>query len=285
MPNLAVDSDTEVFRIELRKLLKVGLPITELSASEILTSQRAVIANAAHPNELASKITSLERLLKRLLSSFGSSVHGQVARILFASEKGYRGTTLTYRRIEASVRMERSVDHLRKHIEPRILADLAFLFHQENLQYIPVSKSGRPELGTPEDLPIITDESFSEKEELISRIWSSVYGFRAELIATKNNMPGEDKESPSSFLYYRDSANWKLAQLLTDVSSFIDKYGDEILSGEVPYNVEGLVALAGWNGGMTSDYAKYLRVALAKSGRDDREAFLKELEHFEKNKT
>ncbi len=228
---------------------------------------------------------AIERLIKSMLSSFGSSTHGQAARILFASEKGYRGTTLTHRRINASIRLERSVDHLRKHIEPKIVSDLAFLFHQENLHYKPVSKHGRPEPGAPEDLPIITDDSFTEKEELLSRLWGSVYGFRAELIATKNRLLGEDEEATSEFIYYRDLANWKLAQLLTDIYNYIDKYGDEILSGEVPYSVEGLVVLAGWSGGITSDYAKHLRVALAKTGRDDLKAFNKELNHPEKDKT
>ena len=58
---------------------------------------------------------------------------------------------------------------------------------------------------------------------------------------------------------------------------YVGYYGEEIMHGDTPFNVEGLVALAGWHGGLGDDEAKRLRYALARAGTDDRGAFVAEL--------
>lgn len=73
-----------------------------------------------------------------------------------------------------------------------------------------------------------------------------------------------------------DTGAWQLVRLLTFVSDYLDRYGEEILHGDTPFNVEGLVALAGWHGGLGSDEAKRLRYVMARSRNDDRAAFLEE---------
>lgn len=123
-------------------------------------------------------------------------------------------------------------------------------------------------------------ESWTEQEELLCRIWSAVYGLRAQLIAVQRRLAtGEesDASAPAELAHHLDSAKWQLARLLAAVASYLDQYGDEILHGETPFNVEGLVALAGWHGELGDDEAKRLRYILARVGADNRRAFLQAL--------
>lgn len=272
-PGLTTPPDE--LRAEIRRVLRAGFPLTDAAAGQVLSEQRAVIANAQHPHERASRVTALERVLRELLDQFGSSAKGQAARVLFAADRALRGTTLTKRREIAAELLERDPDHLRKHIEPRILDEVAFALHQQNLRYKPIAESGRPVLAAHEDTPVLTGESTTEQEELLCRVWSAVYGYRAELIATQLRI--DDGKPDPDFRYHLDSAKWQLARLLTFIATYLDKYGEEILHGDTPFNVEGLVALAGWHGGLGDDDAKRLRYALSRSGVDDRAAFLAEL--------
>ncbi len=268
-----LNSDTDELRAELRRVVRSGFPLTDETARDLLTRQRVVIANAQHPNELASRVTALERVLRQILKEFGQSTRGRAARILFAADRGLRGTTLTFRRAEAAVVLDRDPDHVRKHIEPKILDEVAFALRQENLRYMPVAGSARPKIAPHEGTPVLTDDSFTDEEELLCRVWSSVYGYRAELIATQRRMRDEEPPDPD-FTYHLDSAKWQLARLLAAVALYLDNYGDQILHGDTPFNVDGLVALAGWHGGLGDDEAKRLRYALARAGSDDRSGFL-----------
>jgi hypothetical protein len=269
-----LSSTTEEIRDALRHVLRAGFPITDDTAGDLLPDQRVVIAHAQHPDERGSRVTALERVIRQILKEFGQSTRGQAARALFAVDKTLRRTTLTHRREVAARILDRDPDHTRKHIEPRILDEVAFAFHQENLRYQPVTDSSRPKIAPHEDTPVLTDDSFTEEEELLCRVWSAVYGFRAELIATQRRMTDTDGSPDPELDYHLDSAKWQLAKLLTAVTAYLDNYGEEIMHGDTPFNVEGLVTLAGWHGGIGGDEAKHLRYALARAGPDERQDFL-----------
>lgn len=275
-----VNSKPEDLREELKKLLRAGFPLTDSSVGDLLTEQRVVIAHAQHPDERASRIAALDRVLRQLLAGFGRSPRGQAARVLFGAARGTRGTTLTFRRLEAAGVLERHEDHLRKHLEPKILDDLAFAFHQENLRYMPASPKARPEIAAHEDTPVLTDDSFTEQEELLCKVWSAVYGYRSEVIAIQrrlNEAHAEDRDPDGDLQDHINTGTWQLARLLTSASDYLDRYGDEILHGETAYNIEGLVALAGWHGGVSGEEAKRVRFAAAKGGVDDQRSFLQAL--------
>jgi len=277
MTNNALSSTPDDLKHELRRILRSGFPLSDATAGEVLTEQRVVIANAQHPKERASRITALERVLRQLLTGFGRSTPGRAARILFGADRSLRGTTLTFRRGEAAEVLERSVDHIRKHIEPKMLEELAFALHQENLRYQPATDSARSPIAAHEDTPVVTNESFTEEEELLCRVWSAVYGYRAEVIAVQRRLieAREEERKPEADLQeHVDTATWQLARLLTFVSEYLDRYGEEILHGETPYSVEGLVALAGWHGGLGGDEARRLKYAISRVGPDDRALFL-----------
>jgi hypothetical protein len=276
-PTVARCSPQEVLQAELKKLFKAGFPLTDARVGDILTEQRVVIAHAQHPEERASRVSALDRVVRQLLNDLGPSARGQAARILFGSARGTRGMTLTARRLQAAEVLERHEDHLRKQIEPRLLEELAFAFHQENLRYKPVAEQVRPAIAAHDDTPVITEDSYTEQEELLCRVWSAVYGYRAELIATELRLREartEEREPDADLKEHLDTGTWQLARLLTFVSDYLDRYGEEILHGETPFNVEGLVALAGWHGGLGGDDAKRLRYLLARAGPDDRNGFL-----------
>jgi hypothetical protein len=279
MPAAAVlSSPPEELRRELKLLLKNGFPLTDATAGVVLTEQRVVIAHAQHPEERASRISALDRVIRQLLGDLGPSARGEAARRLFGTARGMRGTTLTARRLEAAQILERHEDHVRKHIEPKLLDELAFAFHQENLRYKPVAEHGRPTIAAHEDTPVVTEDSYTEQEELLCRVWSAVYGYRAELIATERRLRearNEEREPDADLKEHLDTGTWQLARLLSFVSDYLDRYGEQILHGDTPFNVEGLVALAGWHGGLGGDDAKRLRYVLARSGTENRTDFLK----------
>lgn len=260
----------------LRALLRPGLPLTDDTAGEVLPNQRVVYAHAQHPHERASRVSACERILREQLKNLGSGKRGKAARILFRADRARRDDTLTVRRADAADVLERHPDHLRKHLEPKLIAELAFAVHQENLRYTPTTDRTRPPLAAHEDTPVLADDSYSEEEELLCRVWSAVYGYRAELVGMQRRLREAEvteREPDPDFGYHLDSAKWQLARLLTYVADFMERYGDTILLGETPYNVEGLVQLAGWHGGLGSDEARLLRVRLAFAGPDDRSAF------------
>lgn len=262
----SLSSEQDEILVELRRILKAGFPLTDQKAGTVLTEQRVVIANAQHPDQRASRIAALARVLYQQLDGLGRGDRGQAARALFGVARGTRGMTLTNRRIEAALILERHEDHVRKHIEPQLLVEMAFAIHQENLRYTPPSSLGRPEIAAHEDTPVLTDQSFTEKEELVCRIWSAVYGYRGELIAVQrliDDARREEREPDPDLSEHLAAAKWELARMLTVVHDYVDKYGETIMHGDTPFNVEGLVKLAGWSGGLRGDEADALRLRLA----------------------
>lgn len=202
---------------------------------------------------------------------------------MFGADRGLIGTTLTFRRGEAANALEFSLDHVRKHVEPKILGQIAFSIHQDNLSYTPVSDGGRPPVGADETAPVLTEDSLTEREELMCRVWSDVYGYRGTVIAVRRSM--EIDEPTAEVEEHVATSKWYLARLLTSVSTFLDRFGDQMVHGETPYNVEGLVALAGWTGGLADAEARSLRYALARAGPHDRTRFLEELAKVQPEQT
>lgn len=68
------------------------------------------------------------------------------------------------------------------------------------LPVTPVADQARPPIASHEDTPVVTEDSYTEQEELFCRVWSAVYGYRAELIATASAVyekPGPRNASPT----------------------------------------------------------------------------------------
>ncbi len=133
---------------------------------------------------------------------------------------------------------------------------------QQNPRYTLRTEGRRPEMAAHEDTPVLTDGLFTEREEVLSRIWLAVYGYRAEIIAVQRRLDaGESEEIMEDFL---QAARWELARLLTLIHDWLDDYGGEIEQGDVQFRIDGLVKLAGWSGGLQSDTANRLRLLYAR---------------------
>lgn len=259
----------------LKPVLKAGLPLRPGVAPDVLLDLAGVIARSVQPDDQLARVDALDRLLRATLKLLQPPERQEAAELLFIVARG--GRTLTRRRIEAAVVLDYEVHHFRKRIEPIILRDIAWNLHQDSLQYVRRSRDGAP-FEVSGHTPLITEQQLAhpdtaEHEILLSRIWSDVYGLRAELIAREASRDKPEREV--EFQEGCRGALWYLARLLSKLSLYSEQYGKRILHGTAEYNAEALIRLAGWTGEVTSEQARELRFVLAQVGEWDRTAFLK----------
>lgn len=259
----------------LRRSLKSGLPVTPANAEPDLLRLAGVRARAIDPEDEKARVEALDKLFRRLLKRLpGEPKRRAAAEALF----GVRGTgqTLTARRGAAAALLDFDPDHFRKRIEPRILADLAWLLEKDALQYRPRGRK-QPPAEASGDTPVIDPDDLSdperaEHEVLLSRLWSDVYGLRAELIE-RERWRGVEGEQVR-FEEAAGGALWYLARLLTNLDRYLERYGTAILHGEAEFNAEGLIRLAGWTGELTEAQSRELRYHLKRVGEWDRAGFI-----------
>jgi hypothetical protein len=259
----------------LRRLLRTGLPVTPSNAEPALLGLRGVRARAIDPDDEAACVDALDRVLRRLLKKLPGEPRRRAAAEALFGVRGTAGQTLTARRGEAARLLDYDPDHFRKRIEPRILADLAWLLEQDALQYRPRGRKS-PLSEASGDTPVIdgddlTDPERAEHEVLLSRIWSDVYGLRAELIDRERFRGVRGAEA--RFEEAAGGALWYLARLLTQLDRYLERYGERILHGEAEFNAEGLIRLAGWTGEVTEEQARELRYRLKRVGEWERREF------------
>jgi hypothetical protein len=271
-PPPAADSLNEI-TAALRPVLRTGLPLRPGVAPQLLLDLTGVIARSVQPDDELARIDALDRLLRTTLKLLQPDERAEAALLLFIVAQG--GRTLTQRRLAAAAALDYEVHHFRKRIEPKILEDIAWLLHQDSLQYVRRGRDGAP-FEASGHTPLITEEQIThpdtaEHEILLSRIWSDVYGLRAELIAREASR--EDPERATEFQEAATGALWYLARLLSKLSTYSERYGKAILHGAAEYNAEALIRLAGWTGEVTPEQARELRFLLARVGEWDRAAF------------
>lgn len=256
----------------VRNLLSQGLPARLHDGPGALLELRGVIARAVTPMEPVSRLDALNGLLKRLIRRWPRPIEGKALAALFGLEKGYGGRTLTDRRGRAAEHLGYAATHFRKEVEPRLVADLAEALWQDHLRYTPRTRYAPPPIAANGDTPVLDAGDYTEQEELVSRIWSEVHGLRAEIIAggrIKRDQ-GRHDELPDA----RGKILWRTARLLSYIEEYLQGYGENILQGETEWNVEGLVRLAGWRGGIASDVSRRMRLTLSEAGEEDYGRFL-----------
>lgn len=260
----------------LKGVLRRGLPVTPDQAPNVLLRLRGVEARAINPDDFLSCVKALEGLLLSLLLALGDSEEAQALQILFAANASDRGTTLTARRARASRvgSWDYDPDHFRKHVEQRLLRDLAWLLHEDSQNYTPRTKYAPAPTEISGDSPSLSPADVNDQEELLSRVWALVYELRAELIrkAGLEYAAGD----AAAIQEAAETTLWVVARLLTRIHEYLERYGDRILHGDAEYRVEGLIRLAGWNYELTPDQAAELRLTAARIG-ESRESFLKML--------
>jgi hypothetical protein len=242
-------------------LLADGLPAGPTDPLGPLLELRGVIARSVKPEDSLSRLDAMNKLLKQLIRKWPKDRERQALAALFGIEKGYAERTLTDRRERAAQHLDYNSTHFRKNIEPKLIAEFSAVVWQDHLRYTPRTKYAPPIIEASGDTPELGPGDYNEQEELVSRIWSEVYGLRAEIIAggrIKKDQALHDRlpEAKAKIL-------WRTARLLTDVAEYMQRYGDRIIQGETEWQVEGLIRLAGWRGGVPEQEAKRLRILLA----------------------
>lgn len=233
---------------DLRPLIKRGLPISGDVISDRLLDLPGVSARAT-TRDRDSRVAAFNALLRQLLRRVADPAMAVAAGMLFG-ERATAGNTLTERRSGAAQSLGRDPDHFRKHIEPRILADLAAALAADS-DRMTTTRATAPRL-----IPVLHPQTelpqdmwaweASEHEEHISRLWSAVYALRAELLACERLSSFD----PSS-VELRDAADaalWRFGQLHVVIRIYRRAYGNRLLHGDI--DPATLVGLAGWTAPM-----------------------------------
>lgn len=247
----------------LAPILRCGLPVDPDVEDERLLGLRGVYARSIDPRVRTSRVKALDGLLRSQLVHYPDDHLGEAARVLFGLTPGARGQTLTARREQAARETGYDADHLRKHIEPKILRQLAWQLHQDSQNYIPRARDAPPKLEPSGDTPVITKGDISSKdnsehEELLSRLWAHVYALRAEILRVERLKAWPyDETEPELSQEHLDKAvaarGRQVRYVRHHVRQYAEAYGMAIMHGEGEFNAEALLRLAGWKGGQVSN--------------------------------
>lgn len=242
----------------LRAVVRTGLPVDPDLDDVRLLGLRGVVARSVDRDARLSRVKALDGLLKKLLVYYPDDVLSEAARVLFGVTPGTRGTTLTERREQAARETGYEADHFRKRIEPKIIRQLAWQLHQDSQNYVPRGREVPPPLEASGDTPTVTRGDVSardksEHEESLSRLWSHVYGLRAEILRVERlkawpydeTEPLLSAQMLSEALAARDA---EVAAVKTQIRAYIDQYGESISHGEGEFSASALLRLAGWTG-------------------------------------
>lgn len=233
---------------ELKRIVRNGLPVDLARAGDVLPNLRSVIARSVHPSDLISRLDALNQLLARLLADAGEEPQAEAARTIFRVARGTGSLNLTQRRAAAASLLGYDPDHFRKHIEPKLIADLAETIHRDLLRYKARVKRAPESLQPTGDSPRLDEAHFTHQEELISRIWRHVYALRAELIAVGRRERAPDAELRSLEIEeHRQAAATEERNLRRLVGEYAETYGEALIRhGDSEYAAEGLVRLVEW---------------------------------------
>jgi len=232
---------------ELRRVIRKGLPLDEKTAGDVLPHLRSTVARATHPDDLYSRLDSLNETLTDLVQDLDDETLGDAGRILFGLADGTRGTTLTVRRQKCAELLGYDVDHFRQHVELRILRLIGQALYRDLIRYR--SRLSRPVTAyeTSRPSPQLLDEDITAEEELVCRIWQHLYQVRAERIATYLATDEPDKEEHRAI---EEGAAGRLNALADE---FAETYAKRYISdGQLDYAVQGLEKLAVWRVGATA---------------------------------
>jgi hypothetical protein len=214
------------------------------------------------PRDPLARVDALNRLVKhhvRKLRKLGYRDMNRAPELLFGLGES-ASWNLTGRRRRAADASGYEYHHFRKHIEPRILEQLAWQLYEDGLQYVPRGRKTPPAAASG-DTPTITEQDVSDPERaeheiLQSRIWSGVYALRADLIEREQYRGTKDA---SRLVAAERRCRETLGELLLNLDEYLERWGERILHGEAEYNASALIRLAGWTGELTDDEARELR--------------------------
>lgn len=237
---------------DLRPLLRRGLPAAADVIPDCLLELPGVRARAG-TGDRDSRAVAFNALLRQMVQRLPDPGLGLAGAMLFGAIAPTSGNNLTARRAGAALSLNRDPDHFRKHIEPRILAEIAQALAVDSdrmraTRAVPPRLI--PVLHPPAELPQdMWAWEAVEHEEHIARLWAGVYALRAELLACER-LASFDPFG-AELVDAAGAALWRAGQLHVAIRTYRRAYGARLLHGDVA--PESLIGLAGWSPPLTPD--------------------------------
>jgi hypothetical protein len=93
-----------------------------------------------------------------------------------------------------------------------------------------------------------------------------------------------DRARQVEFKQHGDLALWEAAWLIDVLAQFLDRYGDTIMMGKLPYAAEHMLRIANWSPGLVEEEKQYLRYVLGRTRMKGPEEFMKQLKQTGKGR-
>jgi hypothetical protein len=251
----------------LQQLLKRGLPVTSVAADAVLLDLRGIVARAADPGDKASRTAALDGTLRGLLARFDDARYAPAARALFGLPPAEPGQNLTVRRELAAAAAGHEVHHFRKRVEPKLIEKLAWKLLADADRFTR-SAMIAPRLAPATNRQPVPADPFAwevaEHEEQLTRLWSAIYGARAELLAVERliSLQADRLDIVTTAV----TAAWRWAAARAEAISYCTAFALDAKTSP-----DELVALAGWIPSLTAAQAS--RLTEGGAGGASREQF------------
>lgn len=241
------------------RLLRQGLPVTLSGADPVLLELRGIVARAVDPADATSRTTALDGTLRGLLARFPDARYAPAARALFGLPPAGPGLNLTARRNLAAEQAGHEVHHFRKRVEPKLVERIAWelLADADRFTRLPMIAPRLAPVTVRQPVPADPFAwEVTEHEEQQTRLWSALYGARAEMLAVDRLLSLQ--VTRVDLIHAAVTAAWRWATARAQAISYISAYApNEALSVDV------LLALAGWAPPLTEAQASRLTEAAA----------------------
>ena len=220
----------------------------------------AIQERASNPDERGSRLKALDSLLRWQVARLETVELRPAAALLFGISTEAAGSTLMRRRTMAAAASGYEVNHFRKRIEPQMISTLAWQLrklsdeHPQTFATAPRLSGARGKTQPPP--PDMFAWETIEHQELICRIWASVYALRAALLNTQRviSMERPHDEARRSIL----RALWLTAVLIHLDAQYHSSYGGTLLSDGSTATPVDVIRLAGWTPAISSVEADFL---------------------------
>ncbi|UXY33233.1 hypothetical protein [Streptomyces sp. HUAS TT20] len=238
-------TDAKTLAVELRRLLRRGLPVDPAAVGGELLDLPGVVARAHGSNDLAVRAHALDGMLRGQLARLPHAPLAPAARLLFGAVPATAGVTLTARRAEAAKVSGYEVHHFRKHIEPRICTLLAEQLLADAQAFAAAHAAAprlSPEAGSLRLPADVFAWEVAEHEEALCELWSRLYALRAALLRTARLASMDDAVPPEA----SDEVLWRYVALRAAIARYRAAYGPVLLPADTaPVAPADLEKLAG----------------------------------------
>ncbi len=241
---------------ELTRLARLGLPVAPEEAGDL--AYLTVVLAYARGTDHVARVVAFNDLLARLLTELEG--YGKAARILFGLPPALRTWSFSTRQAEAAKEVGYNVDHFRKHVQRRLVNDVAYELVSRNLRYraaperrlLAEEQSDWRTPATRDDLELL---------EIEARIYEELYGLRADHLALLRLKEQSDIIADQ----YAKECLWHYVQMHGMLVDLRDRYGATLI-GQRLDGEDRLAAALQWRGPFLDDEVAVLRRLSAAGG-------------------